>query len=69
MTELGEYPKSAKKPKPTDLVQVLMPEHMAKTFETKCLGKDNTVGDTYLEGPLLFGDDDLPAYTIGVNNV
>lgn len=60
------YPKGAPKPEPNDVVQVMMTETMARNFEKRCLGKGNTRGHTYLSGPLLFSDDDLPTYIIGV---
>lgn len=41
-----------------------MTETMARAFEERCLGKGNTVGDTRLSPPLLFGDDEIPTYII-----
>lgn len=67
MAELqGGYPKGVAKPKPDDMVQVLMTEEMARRFEQRVLGKGNTRGHTYLSGPLTFSEDDLPTYIIGV---
>lgn len=61
-----DFPKGCPKPEEKDTVQVLMTEEMARNFEKRCLGRGNTVGDTYLAGPLLFSDDDLPTYIIGI---
>lgn len=67
MADLSDgFPKGARRPAPDGIVQVLMTEAMARSFERKCLGAGNTVGDTHLEGPLLFGPDDLPTYIIGI---
>lgn len=62
MPPLGQsdWPKGVAKPEPDDLVQVIMSERMARVFESKCLVA------TYLAGPLLFSEDDLPTYTLGV---
>jgi hypothetical protein len=60
-----EWPKGAAQPERGDVVAVLMTEHMARWFEHRCLG-DNTTGHTYLAGPMLFREDDVPTYTIGV---
>lgn len=58
--------KPAPRPAPDDVVQVIMTERMARFFEARCLGV-NTVGPTELAGPLLFSEDDLPTYIIGVS--
>lgn len=60
-----EWPKGTTLPGPNDTVQVLMTEEMARRFEARCLG-DNTRGHTHLAGPLLFREDDLPTYIIGI---
>lgn len=60
------FPKVAPPPEPGEAVQVLMTEQMARRFEQRCLGAENTIGDTSLVGPLLFSDDDLPTYIIGI---
>ena len=61
------WPKGTTRPKPAAVVQVLMSEDMARRFEEHCLGH-YTRGYTYLAGPLLFSEDDLPTYTIGVGD-
>lgn len=63
----GRWPKGAPRPAPSDIVQVLMSEEMARRFEARCLGPTNTRGNTSLAGPLLFGEDDLPTYIIDVD--
>ena len=40
---------------------------MARRFEERVLGH-NTVGHTYLAGPVIFSDDDVPTYIIGVGD-
>lgn len=67
MNDAETFLQGAPKPGPKDMVQVLMRENMARIFEQRCLGKGNTVGDTYLSGPVLFSEDDIPTYIIGVN--
>lgn len=62
------YLRGAPQPAPNDMVQVCMTEQMARRFEARCLGKGNTRGDTRLEGPLLFSEDSLPTYIIGVTD-
>jgi hypothetical protein len=61
-----EFPQGAPQPAPDDMVQVLMTEKMARNFEKRCLGTAHTQGDTCLSGPLLFSEDDVPTYIIGV---
>lgn len=61
-----QWPRGAGRPEGGDMVSVLMTEDMARAFERRCLG-NNTRGDTYLCGPLLFSEDDVPTYIIGVN--
>lgn len=53
------WPKIAPAPAEGDVVQVLMTEQMARSFEERCLA------DSRLSPPLLFCEDDLPTYTIG----
>lgn len=53
-------------PKLDDTVQIIMTERMARHFEERCLGQSNTVGNTCLAGPILFSEDDLPTYIIGL---
>lgn len=65
-SQSDDYPKGAERPTAKDTVQVLMTEELARHFERACLGRGNTVGDTYLAGPMLFSEGDLPTYTIGV---
>lgn len=60
-----EFPKGCPKPGPKDMVQVCMTEEMARRFEQRVLGK-NTVGETELAGPMIFSEDDLPTYIIGI---
>lgn len=55
------FPKRAGKPAPKDDVQVIMTEDMARLFEDRCLGPN-----AELTEPLLFSDDDLPTYIIGL---
>ncbi len=64
---MSEWPKGAPKPEPDDMVAVLMRESMARTFESRCLGR-NTRGETELSGPLLFSEDDVPTYIIGITD-
>lgn len=65
-TKEASWPRGATRPKSgSGIVQVLMTEDMARCFEARCLG-DSTRGRTYLAGPLLFTEDDLPTYTIGI---
>lgn len=62
-----EWPKGTKRPTdPEDTVQIVMSEEMARRFEERCLGVTNTRGDSYLAGPLLFHEEDLPTYIIGL---
>lgn len=63
------WPKPAPRPKPDDIVAVLMSETMARHFEARCLGQGNTVGPTFLSEPLLFEKDDIPTYVIGVGEI
>lgn len=62
-----EWPKGAPKPAPDEIVAVRMTEKMARVFEQRCLGH-NTVGETELAGPLLFSEDDVPTYIIGITD-
>jgi hypothetical protein len=64
----NQWPKGAPQPEPGDVVAVLMTEEMARRFEQRCLGRGNTVGDTHLAGPMLFREDDVPTYIIGVRD-
>lgn len=64
-----EFPVGAGSQPPDATVQVLMTEEMARRFEQECLGKGNTKGDTYLAGPLLFDEEDVPTYIIGVRDL
>jgi hypothetical protein len=61
-----DFPQGVSKPKPNDMVSVMMPEEMARVFEERCLGT-NTAGRTYLAGPVIFSEDDLPSYFIGID--
>lgn len=61
------WPKGAPKPEPDDMVAVLMTERMARRFEKACLGR-HTAGESQLTGPLLFSDDDVPTYIIGITD-
>jgi hypothetical protein len=61
----SNFPRGAPKPAPGDVVAVLMTEEMARTFEARCLGA-HTRGPTELAGPMLFREDDVPTYIIGV---
>ena len=54
------YPKGAGKQEPNDLVQILLPESIARQIEAEYL-KPRRIE---LAGPLLFSEDDLPSYTI-----
>lgn len=56
---MSDWPKGASKPAPEDIVQVLMPEDLARRFERDVLGYRAS-----LAGPLLFREDDLPTYII-----
>lgn len=56
-------------PDPDETVSVLMTESMARVFEERCLGIGNTAGDTHLHGPVMFSEDDLPTYIIGIGSV
>jgi len=47
------------------MVSVLMTEKMARVFEQRCLG-EHTVGRTELAGPMIFSEDDVPTYIIGL---
>jgi hypothetical protein len=60
------WPRGAPRPEPDDVVAVLMSETMARLFEQRCLGRANTREDTELAGPLLFREDDVPTYIIGL---
>lgn len=62
---MDDFPIGAPKPKSDDMVQIMMTEEMARAFEERCLGK-HTAGDTELAGPLLFSEDDMPTYIIGL---
>lgn len=66
MSADDHWPKLAPVPQPTDVVQVLMTEEMARRFEERCLGAGNTQGHTSLSRAVLFGPDDLPTYIISV---
>ncbi len=59
------WPQGITRPEPSEVVQVMMTEEMARRFEVRCLGRGNTVGHTYLAGPMKFSEDDLPTYMIG----
>lgn len=59
------WPKPVARPAADEVVAVLMSEEMARRFEERCLG-ENTVGQTHLAGPVLFREDDVPTYIIGV---
>lgn len=59
------YPQGTRKPAPNDVVAVMMTEDMARRFEKRCLGP-NTRGWTELAGPLIFREDDVPTYIIGI---
>ena len=63
-----EFPKGAAQPAADDTVAVLMTEEMARRFEARCLGSGNTVGPTRLAGPMLFREDDVPTYIIGLGD-
>jgi hypothetical protein len=58
----GTFPKGAGRQEPKSEVQVLMNEDTARLFERECLRPRRME----LTGPLLFSDDDLPTYIIGV---
>lgn len=63
-----EWPKVIRVvPPPETVVCVMMTEDMARRFEQACLG-NYTHGFTRLTGPLLFSEDDLPTYIIGVGD-
>jgi hypothetical protein len=64
--KVDEYPQGTTRPEPGDVVQVLMTEEMARRFEARCLGRENTKGDTSLSPPLKFSEDDLPTYIIDI---
>lgn len=67
MTPPAEWPKGAPKPESDDMVAVLMTERMARIFEQRCLGH-HTAGESLLMGPLLFSEDDVPTYIIGITD-
>lgn len=57
---MSSFPKSVARPSSDDdIVQVLMTEQMARTFEERCLGPNAS-----LVGPIVFSDDDVPTYMI-----
>ena len=64
MTE-DDWPRPVPTPGPDEMVAVVMSEMMARRFEELCLGQGNTVGPSYLSGPMLYFDGDLPTYVIG----
>jgi hypothetical protein len=58
---VSDWPKGAPQAAGEDVVQVLMTENLARRFEKTVLAPR-----AYLAGPLLFSEDDLPTYIIGV---
>jgi hypothetical protein len=56
-----KFPKATSKPKPEDVIQVLMSEQMARQFESSMLWPN-----AELAGPMVFSEDDVPTYIIGV---
>ena len=61
--DTAEFPKPAPMPDDNDVVQVLMPLHLARCFERRCLPIAAS-----LAGPLLFSDDDVPSYIVQIDN-
>lgn len=53
-------------PAPDDVVQIILPERLARVFEQRCLGT-NTRGLTRLSPAIKFSEDDLPSYIIEVH--
>ena len=54
-------------PGPDDVVQIVLPERLARVFEERCLGS-HTRGHTRLSAPCKFSEDDLPSYIIEVTD-
>jgi hypothetical protein len=61
------WPQRAEPPATDDLVQIILPERLARTFEERCLGS-HTRGMTRLSPAMKFSADDLPTYIIEVTD-
>lgn len=64
MSAQPEWPKGAPRPDPDEMVAVLMSEQMARTLEARWLRPNME-----LAGPLLFKEDDVPTYILGVTDL
>jgi hypothetical protein len=49
------------------MVQVVMTEAQARSFEAECLGQVTTRGHARLSAPVLLTEDDLPTYFVGID--
>jgi hypothetical protein len=63
MGELAEFPRGVPDVADGELVQVLMTRQQARAFARRCLPIT-----AELVGPLVFSDDDLPTFMVGVTD-
>jgi len=57
-----EFPKGAGRPDPKAEVQIILTEEWARMIEKQLMQPR----DLHLAGPVVFSDDDLPTYIIGI---
>lgn len=60
--ETDGFPKGVGNIKNRDMVSILVTEEMARNIEYFVLKRNNL----HLAGPMIFSDDDVPSYIIGI---
>lgn len=62
--ERDEFPKGVGNVQNNDLVQIVMQQSMARAFDTFLKAQN-----LHLAGPMIFSEDDIPTYIIGIGRI